>query len=128
MYYVYRFLDVNENIIYIGKTADIKTRMYKHFGGRGHLPNDCYEKTKKIDFLELKDAIDGMLLEKYFIMKYHPEFNSTYQDSEISYSIGDESFRWKEYKISKYATISLNLHQIYSYVKRGWKMVGLNKM
>lgn len=49
--HVYRFLNKNEEVIYVGKTeTDLRKRISGHFT-RGHLPKECYEETSKIQFL-----------------------------------------------------------------------------
>ena len=40
--YVYIFKNYYDEIIYVGKTKNIKNRMKQHFTG-GHLPEECYE-------------------------------------------------------------------------------------
>lgn len=41
-FYLYRFVDVEEKNIYIGRTYDIKRRMPKeHFTVNTHLPKQC---------------------------------------------------------------------------------------
>lgn len=97
MYYVYRFLDANENVIYVGKTADIRERMYQHFSEVGHLPKECYDKVHKIEYLETKDSVDGTIIEKYLINEFRPMFNSDYVNSDIIYSLNSNEFAWKIY-------------------------------
>lgn len=97
MYYVYKFLDVDNNILYIGKTADIKERMYQHFGKFSHLPKECYEKVCKIEYLEINDSVDATVVEKFLINKFCPKFNSNYVDTNIIYSLKNENFVWKTY-------------------------------
>ncbi len=89
MYYVYRFLDSENNILYIGKTADIRERMYQHFSEFSHLPKECYEKVSKIEYLEVNDNVDGTIIEKYLIKEFHPVFNSNYIDSDIIFSLNE---------------------------------------
>ena len=48
--YCYRFKDINNNIIYVGKTVDINKRMAQHFGGKGHLDKDCYKSVAVIEY------------------------------------------------------------------------------
>ena len=53
MAYTYRFLDVNNNVIYVGYTWNIDKRISDHFT-RGHLPNKCYEKIARIECIKWK--------------------------------------------------------------------------
>ena len=46
MFYLYRFLNDKNEILYVGKTKQtLSDRFYAH----SHLPEDCYDKTKKIE-------------------------------------------------------------------------------
>ena len=75
-YGVYRFLDRDRNCIYIGQTNNIHRRIYsQHFTNRGHLPNECYSSTARVDYIKLDNAIDTQALEIYLINKYKPKFN-----------------------------------------------------
>lgn len=54
-YAVYRFLDKNKNIIYIGMTNNAHRRIYQqHFTSRGHLPYEGYNSTCMVDIIKLK--------------------------------------------------------------------------
>ena len=45
---LYRFMDIDGKIIYIGRTNDIERRILKeHFTDNTHLPNQCYLETEK---------------------------------------------------------------------------------
>ena len=48
--FIYKFISYDGDIIYIGKTNDIKKRMKQHFGPYPHLPKECYEQVEKILF------------------------------------------------------------------------------
>lgn len=126
MYYVYRFLDSENNILYIGKTADLRERMYQHFGKFSHLPRECYEKVFKIEYLEVNDNVDGTIIEKYLIEKSHPVFNSDYTDSDIIFSLNNENFVWETYNrdscsVHKYTTYnSSKLLIVKKRLENGW--------
>ena len=44
--FIYRFLDEQNQVIYIGKTINLANRIKSH----NHLPKECYANTKKIEF------------------------------------------------------------------------------
>ena len=49
MAYVYRFKDINDNIIYVGKTAQtLDKRIMQHFT-KGHLDKKCYKSIARIE-------------------------------------------------------------------------------
>ena len=57
--YCYRFKDINNNIIYVGKTVDMNKRMEQHFGGRGHLDKDCYKSVARIEYQKYNTETDA---------------------------------------------------------------------
>jgi hypothetical protein len=72
-YYVYKFLDANDNVLYVGKTTKkLKYRLSGHY----HLPKDCYTKISSIEYCTLFSKIDMDLYELYYINKYKPQYNS----------------------------------------------------
>ena len=52
MAYTYRFVDANENIIYVGYTGQsMAKRIGQHFE-KGHLPKKCYKSIAKIEYIK----------------------------------------------------------------------------
>ena len=47
--YVYKLLDENDDILYIGKTNNISRRMDQH-KTTGHLPKECYDSVKTVEW------------------------------------------------------------------------------
>lgn len=76
MYCVYRFLNYENEILYIGKTKDINIRMNTHFGDKGHLGKDKYEQVSRIEYMICDNESDMVVKEIYFINKYKPPFNT----------------------------------------------------
>lgn len=74
MGFVYKFLDYDNEIIYIGKTKNLKVRMKQHFL-RGHLPQECYQNVSRIFFCEINGQTNTEMMETYLINKYHPFYN-----------------------------------------------------
>jgi len=72
IFYVYRFLDASNNVIYIGKTERLKSRMHSH----SHLPKECYDSIKNVEYIELSSSVDMGLYELYYINKWQPTYNS----------------------------------------------------
>ncbi|WP_186326216.1 nucleotide excision repair endonuclease [Priestia megaterium] len=92
-FYVYRFLDENNKVIYIGRTNNITSRMSTHFSNRGHLPKECYEAVKRIDYMILKTTNDMKIKELYYIGKYKPKFNSN-DKSDVSFVMNELEDVW----------------------------------
>jgi excinuclease UvrABC nuclease subunit len=91
-YYVYRFLNRNRNIIYIGRTKDIDKRIKTHFSN-GHLPNKCYEETEFIEISEFSCKADTYIYEVYLISKYKPKYNTEFKDIKCSIQLSDIEFK-----------------------------------
>lgn len=79
--YVYRFLDIYGNIIYVGKTENLVQRIRGHFSC-GHLPKKCYEETYKIQYIPMKSLVLMDMKELYYINLYKPKYNTNHIVSE----------------------------------------------
>ena len=71
----YRFLDNQANTIYIGSSKNIHRRLFSQHFKRGHLPQECYNNTAKIEIIKTKDYATALALEIYLIDKYLPRYN-----------------------------------------------------
>ena len=98
--YVYRFVDRYNNIIYVGRTIDIKTRMKQHFSTKGHLPKECYESVHRIEYITTKTSNDMKIKELYYIGKWLPRFNKA-DKNETSVSIDETNDTWSVYTQSE---------------------------
>lgn len=99
MYYLYRFVDKNNNILYVGKSINIKDRLIYHFGARGHLPKECYDRTEKIEILELNTKTEMNIKELYYISKYQAEYNTLDKNENIYIEELESNDIWKEYAL-----------------------------
>lgn len=75
MFFIYRFLDNKDKLLYIGKTNDMKSRMSAHFGG-GHLGRDKMNKVKTVEYINFDNEPDQHVSEMYLINKHKPPFNT----------------------------------------------------
>lgn len=98
MAYVYRFLNKNKDIIYIGYTGNsLKKRIDLHFI-KGHLPQDCYSSISEIEYLQFNTNSDAIIVETYMINKYKPRYNKlNKKDDAVTLNIPIEE-NWKLYK------------------------------
>lgn len=101
MAYTYRFVDTNENVIYVGYTGQtMAKRISQHFT-KGHLPKKCYKSIARIDYIKWDSKSDAQVMEVYYINKYHPKFNKLdKQGDRLNIQIEDEK-EWKVYQIIK---------------------------
>lgn len=97
-YFVYRFIDIEDNIIYVGKTKNMRTRMYTHFN-RGHLPKECYGSVEKVEMIELNNKLDMDIKEIYYIDLYKPKYNTINKLEGNMASEFKEKDKWIEYTV-----------------------------
>ena len=124
--FVYKFLNENGEVIYIGSTGDMTKRMYKHFHDKrnGKMNKREYDSVKTVSFCKTKSRNDAYILETVLIQKYKPMCNTaSVKDGEISFSgIDENSFSWESKKPNEFGTAPHNMRSKpfnqYSYRKR----------
>ena len=105
---IYRLLSSEARTIYIGKSKNVHRRLFsQHFkknGAYGHLPEECYKATCKIEIIKCKDHAQAVALEQYLIDKYIPKYNKSDKRKDIfnkSYFEDQERYenleKWKLY-------------------------------
>ena len=82
-HYVYKFLNKRNNVLYVGKTDNIYSRIYQHFV-KGHLLPECYEQVESIEYCKLNNKTEMSIYEIYYINKYQPKFN-------VCFNYGDKT-------------------------------------
>ena len=102
MAYIYRFKDINDNIIYVGKTSQaLDKRMAQHFS-KGHLPKECYSSVARIEYQKYKTESDALIMETYYITKYNPLYNKLQKSRDLP-TLDLDKQEWKVYKVYKLA-------------------------
>ena len=100
--YIYRFKDINDNIIYVGKTAQtLDKRIAQHFA-KGHLPKECYKSIARIEYQKYKTESDSLIMETYYITKYNPLYNKLQKSRDLP-TLDLDKQEWKVYKVYKLA-------------------------
>ncbi len=85
---VYRFLDENGVILYVGKAKQLKNRLASYFGerrDRAHKTRVMVKHAERIIFTIVETEADALLLENTLIKKYQPRYNVMLKDGK-SYS------------------------------------------
>ena len=95
---VYRFLDFDGKVIYIGKTKNLSKRVFTHFSKKGHLPDECYLSCCKIEYMEFESATDMDLAEIYLINKYSPIYNKMSNNKDYCTWDLEVNEDWKDYE------------------------------
>lgn len=125
---IYRFLNCDDEIIYIGKATDLDNRFKG--SNHNHLPTQCYIETHKIEFTSFDTEYEMDLAERYYIPKYKPKYNTQLNKKNIKIKLSEfENKTWTEYifpnsesKKSKYLRVNngteIQLNQIkYCFVR-----------
>ena len=77
---MYRFLNESGEVIYVGKAKNLKSRL----GSHTHLPAECYEERRKIEYVIFETEADMDFAERYYISKYKPTFNVAMVERDIT--------------------------------------------
>lgn len=85
-YFVYRFLNSDEDVVYVGKTRNsLEKRMSVHFGNSGHLSKEQLDTVATIEYLDFDSRVEMDIAELYYINKWKPPFNTQSKyDEEFS--------------------------------------------
>ncbi|MDD4271619.1 MAG: excinuclease ABC subunit UvrC [Patescibacteria group bacterium] len=93
----YQFYNANDEIIYIGKAANLKSRVLSYWQkSAGHTPikNKMLREIVKIKWIETDSEIEALLLEANLVKKYQPQYNVLLRDDKrfayIKISLDDE--------------------------------------
>jgi len=83
-YYVYRFLDKDDNIIYVGKTTNIHQRIFGHISKAISINKNenqllMYPNVYKIEYCQVLSDYHMNIYEMHYICKYNPAFNINYK-------------------------------------------------
>lgn len=82
---VYRFLDSDGNVLYVGKANDLKSRVSSYFTGTtklGPKTRVLVSKIESIKITEVESELEALLLEAFYIKKYNPKYNSRLTDNK----------------------------------------------
>lgn len=97
-FYLYRFLDKNDNILYIGRTNNIRRRILtEHFTSNTHLKKECYLKTHSVEFSEFSNESEQVAYEAILISKEKPPYNTQFKDNG-KFSITLPDIKWQHFE------------------------------
>ena len=82
---VYRFIDKDETILYVGKAKVLRNRVASYFGstkGQAFRTRTMVKHAKKIEFTVVETEQDALLLENTLIKKFQPRYNVMLKDGK----------------------------------------------
>ena len=85
---VYRYIDAEDTIIYVGKAKNLKNRIASYFGNKKHQTSKTRAMIKnaaRLEFTLVETETDALLLESTLIKKFQPRYNVMLKDGK-SYS------------------------------------------
>lgn len=112
-YYIYKHLDVEGQVVYVGQTKDMKKRQGTH-------KHKKY--IDKIIYVEVSTREIMDLYEKYYISKHNPKFNIDCIGCDYTKYLIDLEHEFKEYDIKEHYAVRTSKREIYKesipYIKR----------
>jgi excinuclease ABC subunit C len=81
---VYRMLDLNGEVIYVGKARNLKARVsnYTRLGGHTNRIARMISLTAAMEFVSTATESEALLLEANLIKRFHPTFNVSMRDDK----------------------------------------------
>ena len=80
---VYRFFDMDEKVIYVGKAKNIKNRLSTYFGNNLQIKTRRMVNTAvRVDWTLVKTEVEALQLEFTWIKQYNPDFNVQFKDDK----------------------------------------------
>lgn len=84
---VYYFLDADDQIIYVGKSINIRKRVKQHFQNINPKSNKLYQRAANIRYQETGSELIAFLLETEEIKQHQPEINRASRKKNFGYFI-----------------------------------------
>lgn len=91
-YFVYRYLDINKNIIYVGLTS----RPLKH-RVKEHKMEELNNETSKIQYIIVPNETQMRMRERYFINLYKPKYNKAELYDGLPEPMPEYDGKWIDY-------------------------------
>ncbi|HNL40090.1 MAG TPA: GIY-YIG nuclease family protein, partial [Saprospiraceae bacterium] len=82
---IYKFLDAEGTILYVGKAKNLRNRLSSYFGDKKHTTAKTKALTRHADHIEftiVETETDALLLENTLIKKHQPRYNVMLKDEK----------------------------------------------
>ncbi len=81
---VYKFLDKDKRVIYVGKAKDLRSRVAQYFGAHDNRPQLPYLMADAVDFdyTVVNSELESLFLENTVIKQYLPQYNIMLRDDK----------------------------------------------
>ena len=96
-YCIYRFLDKNNETLYIGKTCSENPQWrFNQHATQGHLEKECYKLINEIQISELPSNANVNVYEPYLINLYKPKYNIDFKTNDNIVGILLPELEWTD--------------------------------
>lgn len=130
VYYVYRLMDKDDNILYIGKTEDLNRRIKSHFS-TSHLPKECINSIEKVEYIVMSLPTLMHIREIYYISLFKPKYNNVYNYDEpavkLTEFLNDKWCLYDEDEVKKIRKAQINFESEVKYITSIFKRKRNNK-
>jgi len=112
---VYRFVDVQDRVIYVGKAKHLRQRLNSYFSDPASLHPRTQTMTftaSRVEWTVVQNELEALQLEYTWIKQFDPRFNIKYRD--------DKSYPWLAITDDEYQRIFVGRGA----KKRGWRYFG----
>jgi excinuclease ABC subunit C len=82
---VYRYIDKDDTIIYVGKAKNLRNRISSYFGNKKHQAyktRTMIKNASHLEFTVVETEVDALLLENTLIKKFQPRYNVMLKDGK----------------------------------------------
>lgn len=102
-YYIYKFLNENNEVIYVGQTIDMNKRMYQH-KTYNYKNYDLYNDVYKIRYAEVESDYHMNIYEIHYICKYNPKYNIQFKtNNKKLFNLPEVN--WEQFVLKDYISI-----------------------
>ena len=99
---IYKFINNNDEIIYIGKAEILENRINKKGHKSRHLPQECYDEIAVIQYTSFSTENDMDFAERYYIKKYKPKYNDKHAGKPITMDLEElDNKIWTTYYLDE---------------------------
>jgi excinuclease ABC subunit C len=86
---IYLMKDEHNNVIYVGKSKNLRTRVRSYFGGKDTRPMIPFlmSRVKAVEFIVTNTEKEALILENSLIKKHKPRYNVTFKDDKNYFNI-----------------------------------------
>ncbi|MBN2516278.1 MAG: excinuclease ABC subunit UvrC [Deltaproteobacteria bacterium] len=86
---IYLMKDEHNNVIYVGKSKNLRTRVRSYFGGKDTRPMIPFlmSRVKDMEFIVTNTEKEALILENSLIKKHKPRYNVTFKDDKNYFNI-----------------------------------------